>query len=77
MNEQDKSTGFFASAFAALVLLPIALFVVFLLAVSYKFEWLSGGQVPGVFAALMLVILAAFLVLRAKARKAFFTPAKK
>ena len=77
MNGQSKSTGFFASAFAVLVLLPIVLFVVFLLAAGYRFGWLKAGQIPVFFAIAMIAVLGAFLVLRSQAKKAFFTPPKK
>ncbi|MBI4044486.1 MAG: hypothetical protein HY392_02160 [Candidatus Diapherotrites archaeon] len=77
MNEREKSTGFFASAFAVLVLLPVALFVVFLLAAGYRFGLVSTGQIPVFFAAAMLAVLAAFLVLRHQVRKAFFQSTKK
>ena len=61
---------FFGNAFAALVLLPTGLFVVFLLVLAYKFKWIQPQ-----FAALYFVLFLAgfgviFLIIRKNAIRA-------
>lgn len=77
MDLDEKSISFFSTAFSALVLVPIALFVVFLLAAGYRFGWIQQDQIGIVFAAAMLVILSIFLVLRANVKKVFLSKSKK
>ena len=69
---RKDSFGFFGSAFAALVLGPMALFVVFLLAVALKFGWVLPQ-----YAAMYLVLIfsgfgVVFLILRKRAIFAVF-----
>lgn len=70
---------FFGNAFAALVLLPTALFVVFLLVLAYKLKWIQP-QFAALYSVLFLAGFAViFLILRKNVIRAVAAgkPAKK
>ncbi len=66
------SFKFFGSAFAALVLAPVALFVVFLLVVAYKFGWVLPQYAAAYLVLILTGFVVVFLILRKKAIAAVF-----